>query len=92
MPNSYTPIVLSSPTPVASRGRAIAPPKPTTAIVYDGGPIPSFLLNNGLDPTKFRQFLIKAKIGNPFDLPDGLEIEITPTDLKIAAFSVNPEA
>ena len=79
------------PTPVSTYGYAV-PQIPTKQIVYDGQPLPRFLLLHKGDPAAYREFLLLNRIGNPFserELYPGMVVQVPQVR---EAFSRHPEA
>ncbi|MBD1864183.1 MULTISPECIES: hypothetical protein [Trichocoleus] len=54
------------PSPISRYGYAIARPE-TKTIVYDGQPLPKFLLDHGADPSSYPEFLKLNRIGSAFE-------------------------
>lgn len=76
------------PTPVAKYGYAIARPEAKT-IVYDGQPLPKFLLDHGANPSSYPEFLRLNRIGSVFtELEVGRIVTIPDSN----SFSTHPEA
>lgn len=47
-----------------------------TRATYKGEPLPLFIYKNGGDFTKVREFLQENRIGSPFDLKEGIILEV----------------
>lgn len=62
---------------------------PIKALVYDGQPIPRFILINGGDPSAFRNFLKENRIGSVFDLEAGVPVQVRQSQEQ---FSTHPGA
>lgn len=76
------------PTPVAQHGYAIQQPEIKT-VVYDGQPLPKFLLDHGANPSNYPEFLRLNQIGAVFEeLKPGLVVKIPDPD----QFPTHPEA
>jgi len=87
---SLDPLQSRIPGPVSLYGRAV-PPLPTQRAIYDGQPLPRFLLIHKGDPSAYRAFLRLNRIGDPFserELYPGLEVQVPQAN---AAFSRHPE-
>lgn len=77
------------PTPVSTYGYAIARPE-TKIIVYDGQPLPKFLLDHGVDPSSYPEFLKLNRIGSVFkELQAGRVVKTPDPD---RGFLTHPEA
>lgn len=77
------------PTPVARVGYAIAQPT-SESVVYDGQPLPRFLLDHGRDPTQYRQFMQLNRIARIWDLERGQAVVLPPA--KSDGFASHPDA
>ena len=77
------------PTPVARVGHAIAQPTSGT-VVYDGQPLPRFLLDHRRDPTQYRLFMQINRIARIWDLTRGQAVVLPPA--KADGFAPHPDA
>lgn len=68
-----------------------SPPLEVKQVIYNGLPLPRFLLDNGCDPSQMREFLRLNRIGSAFDeLYNGRIVMLPAKDSK--RFSKHPEA
>lgn len=77
------------PSPVSRTGYAVNQPVSET-VVYDGQPLPRFLLDHGRDPTQYRQFLQLNRIARIWDLERGTSVVLPPK--KTDGFAPHPDA
>lgn len=77
------------PTPVAKTGYAIAQPN-SDRVIYDGQPLPRFLLDYGRDPTEYRLFMQLNRIARIWDLQRGQAVVLPLA--KSNGFASHPDA
>lgn len=77
------------PSPVSATGYAIRQTAAET-VVYDGQPLPRFLLDHGRDPTAYRQFLQLNRIARIWDLERGTAVVLPPKQADF--FAPHPDA
>lgn len=77
------------PSPVSKVGYATAQPA-SESIIYDGQPLPRFLLDQGRDPTQYRQFMQLNRIARIWDLKRGQAVVLPPA--KSDGFAPHPDA
>ncbi|MFQ3617438.1 MAG: hypothetical protein SNJ57_10010 [Cyanobacteriota bacterium] len=77
------------PSPVSRTGYAVRQPTAET-VVYDGQPLPRFLLDHGRDPTAYRQFLQLNRIARIWDLERGASVVLPPKQAD--SFASHPDA
>ncbi len=77
------------PTPVSTVGYAIAQPN-GDRVIYNGQPLPRFLLDHGRDPTQYRLFMQLNRIARIWDLQRGQAVVLPPA--KSNGFASHPDA
>lgn len=78
-----------SPAAFSAYGYAAQRPDAKT-LIYNGVPIPKFLLDHGSNPNECRQWLVTNRIGSPFEETELFSGQLVTVAATAATFPGNP--